>query len=231
MYLEEKLSDNKASSGFIPYRLWRLTTLGLGISLFLMLLITIWFDNYVPHFYGWAAEIVMVFGTVLGIILVSAYFPRGFDRWVRFVGKVSGNRWIHEPYSILTFMILVGAFGVAIMLANLVVGSVGKEYTKVELGELVLIVLASLAFIGLGLFSGHRRKTVLGSNKKGWEVLVELVLLISIIISVVSIILFFIQVLSVPVFWVTIIALWLSAYASSDTISREISMQDQRPNN
>ena len=115
-------------------------------------------------------------------------------------------------------------------IANLVVGYVGKEYTKMELLQLTLVVLASFLFIALGLYSGHKRSLVAALAKKGWELLIESVLLVSIVISVLSIILFYIRVLTTSIFWVTIIALWLSVYASSDTINREISTRNSRPN-
>lgn len=93
---------------------------------------------------------------------------------------------------------------------------------------MILVVVASFLFLAAGLYSGHRRSSAIPSKKKVWETLIESVLLLSIVIAVLSIVLFYIKILTTTVFWVTIVALWLSVFASSDTISREISMSEEK---
>ena len=214
----------------VIYDSWRWSLLAIGLMLVGITVAAIIIDGSIPHFFGWYAEVEIVLSTILGVVVISASFQKGFSWWLNGISKRVRSEWISKPQSIVSFLIVLGSFGIAVSIANLVVGYVGKEYTKMELLQLTLVVLASFLFIALGLYSGHKRSLVAALAKKGWELLIESVLLVSIVISVLSIILFYIRVLTTSIFWVTIIALWLSVYASSDTISREISTRNSRPN-
>lgn len=229
-FLEELPQTVLRSNKTVTYDSWRWSLLAIGLTLVGITGAAIIIDRGIPHFFGWYAELEMILSTILGIVVLSASFQKGFHWWLNGISKRVRNEWISKPQSIVSFLIVLGGFGIAVSIANLVVGYVGKEYTKSQLLELASVVLASFLFIALGLYSGHKRSLVAALGKKRWELLIESVLLVSIVISVLSIILFYIQVLTTSIFWVTIIALWFSVYASSDTISREISTRDSRPN-
>jgi putative Mn2+ efflux pump MntP len=229
-FLEELTQSVSHSDYTVIYDSWRWSLLAIGLTLVGIPVAAIVIDGGIPYFFGWYAVAEMVLSTILGIVVISASFQKGFQWWFNGISKRVRNEWISKPQSIVSFLIVLGSFGIAVSIANLVVGYVGKEYTKIELLELASVVLASFLFIALGLYSGHKRSLVAAVSKKRWETLIESVLLVSIVISVLSIILFYIQVLTTGIFWVTIIALWLSVYASSDIISREISTRDSRPN-
>ena len=209
------------------YRFWRATLLVISITLLVIAFVTFVFDRSVPHFFGWVTDLVMVLGTTLAVILLTASFRRGFEWWMKRISNRFKNSWMPREHSVISFLVLVGCFGIAVGMANLVVGYVGKEYTIPELVDLGLVVAASFLFLAAGLYSGHRRSSVVARKKKVWETIIESVLLLSIVIAVLSIVLFYIQILTTTVFWVTIVALWLSVFASSDTISREISMSEK----
>ena len=228
-FLKELPQSVPHSDKTVIYNSWRWSLLVIGVTLVGLTGVAIVTDGNVPHFFGFYAKLEMILSTVLGIIIISAFLQKGFRWWMNCIRKIVRNEWISKPQSFISFLFVLGSFGIAVSIANLVVGYVGKEYTKIQLIELASVVIVSFLFIALGLYSGHKRSLVVAVGKKQWELVIESVLLVSIVISVLSIILFYIQVLSTSIFWVTIIALWLSVYASSDTISREISTRDSRP--
>lgn len=210
------------------YRFWRAILLVISITLLIIALVSFTFDRLVPYFFGWVTDLEMVLGTTLAIILLTVSFNSGFEWWMRRISNRFKNSWVLREHSVISFLVLVGCFGIAVGMANLVVGHIGKEYTISELFDLILVVVASFLFLVAGLYSGHRRSSAIPSKKKVWETLIESVLLLSIVIAVLSIVLFYIKILTTTVFWVTIVALWLSVFASSDTISREISMSEEK---
>lgn len=200
----------------------------LGDVNILVSILTILFGLYyqIHHYFGWIAELVIVIELSLGIILFSASTNKGFAAYASFVNsrRIAQKRnWLKHPSSTYVFMLLIGSIGISVGLSNISVGIEHFEYTKPEIETLVLTVFLSIATMGLGFYtSGSRKSDNSDANSVIGFSLKEVVLVVGITISLFSLILYVVKVLYGPVFFVTILALLISIYLSSDTLSREV---------